>query len=226
MQKAVKDSRNPGFDVARAIAVSLIIITHSTSILGFDGSNSFLNRIVYSNTTYYGLGLFTMLSGALQMRGKYSVLGFYKKRFIRILIPFVFWATIVYAISSVMGKYENIHSVRDVFVNYIPALLFHRINVAYWYIYLILLLYILTPVFIKLFSHKRKLLAAVLVLWIVIETLFGIKEPFSTILFYAGLYLLGFFVNGLVKRNSWIHPTVCHKFVSSSRSHLFTFSFG
>ncbi len=135
------------------------------------------------------------------MRGKYSVFDFYKKRFIRILIPFVFWATVVYAISSVMGKYDYIHSVRDAFVNYIPALLFHRINVAYWYIYLILLLYVLTPVFIKLFSHRRNLLAAILVLWMVIEILFRIKEPFSTVLFYAGLYLLGYFVNGFVKRS-------------------------
>lgn len=194
--------RNPGFDIARAIAVILIIITHSTSILGFDNSGNFLNRSIYSYTTYYGLGLFTMLSGALQMRGKYSVLDFYKKRFIRILIPFAFWATVVYAISSVMGKYDNIHSVRDAFVNYIPALLFHRINVAYWYIYLILLLYVLTPVFIKLFSHRQKFLVAILVLWVVIETLFRIKKPFSTVLFYAGLYLLGYFVNGFVKRSS------------------------
>lgn len=203
MQKAeVTYSRNSGFDIVRAVAIVLIIITHSTSILGFDNAVSFVGNIFYSKTTYYGLGLFTMLSGALQMKGKYSISEFYKKRFIRILVPFAFWATVVYVISSVMGKYDNIQSVRDAAINYIPALLFHRINVAYWYVYLILLLYVMTPLLDALFSRNRKLLAIVLVVWLVVETLFTLKGPVGTVVYYTGLYLLGFIIDSLVKRNS------------------------
>ncbi len=193
-------SRNPGFDIVRSVATVLIIVTHSTSILGFDNPDSFLNGLFYSKTTFFGLGLFTMLSGALQVKGKYSVSEFYKKRFVRILVPFVFWATIVYVISSVMGKYDNIHSARDAAVNYIPALLLHRINVAYWYIYLILLLYVMTPLFAVVFGRNRKLLAIVLVIWLAVEVFLTVKGPVGIAVFYTGLYLLGFFIDNLVKR--------------------------
>lgn len=193
-------SRNPGYDIVRTVATVLIIVTHSTSILGFDNSGIFLSNLVYSKTTFFGLGLFTMLSGALQVKGRYSVSEFYKKRFVRILVPFIFWATIVYAISSVMGKYDNIHSVRDAVVNYFPALLLHRINVAYWYIYLILLLYVMTPLFAVVFGRNRKLLAIVLVIWLAVEGFLTVKGPAGTVVSYTGLYLLGFFIDNLVKR--------------------------
>lgn len=193
-------SRNHGFDVVRAIATVLIIVTHSTSILGFDNPDNFLNGLVYSKTTFFGLGLFTMLSGALQVKEKYSVSEFYKKRFVRILVPFVFWATIAYAISSVLGKYDNIHSVRDAVVNYIPALLLHKINVAYWYIYLILLLYVMTPLFAVVFGRNRKLLAIVLLIWLAVETFLTVKGLVGVVVFYTGLYLLGFFIDNLVRR--------------------------
>lgn len=193
-------SRNPGFDIVRTVATVLIIVTHSTSILGFDNSDIFLNSFVYSKTTFFGLGLFTMLSGALQVKERYSVSEFYKKRFVRILVPFVFWATIVYVISCVMGKYDNIHSVRDAVANYIPALLLHRINVAYWYIYLILLLYVMTPLFAVVFGRNRKLLAIVLVIWLAVETFLTVKGPVGVVVFYTGLYLLGFFIDNSVRR--------------------------
>lgn len=193
-------NRNPGFDVVRMVATILIITTHSASILGFDNSSDFLNNFVYSNTTYFGLGLFTMLSGALQMKCNYSVADFYERRFVRILIPFVFWATVVYIISAFIGKYDSINSVRDAVINYIPALLLNRINIAYWYIYLILLLYLITPLLIKVFRNNRKLLAIVLVVWMGVESIFQIKGVAGTVLFYTGLYLLGFFINEFTKR--------------------------
>ncbi len=197
-------NREASFDLIRATAIVLIVLTHSTSILGFDVSSSLLNRIMYSKSAFYGLGLFTMLSGALQMRSRYDFLTYYRKRFIRILVPFALWATFVYVISSILGKYDNVHSLTDALVNYFPALLLNRINVAYWYVYLIILLYALTPFFIKIFRRNDRAsffaLTTVLLVWLIIETFLSVEGNAGMVIFYMGLYLLGWFLDKVVKR--------------------------
>ena len=82
-------------DTLRALATLGVIIIHISSPL--------VNMTYGKNMPYWWIGnvvdsavrfavpLFLMLSGATMLGKEYKLSDFYKKRFMRVFIPFVFW---------------------------------------------------------------------------------------------------------------------------------------
>lgn len=131
-------------DWIRSLALLMIITVHTWSLGRVQGYP--LISGIYHAFSYCGVPLFIMVSGALILnRPVNSFRTFYSRRLARILIPFFLWSTLIYGLSAWLGKYDDVHSVTEALRAYPSRLMENRINEAYWFVQMILLLYLLTP---------------------------------------------------------------------------------
>lgn len=100
---SIADRHNPvfGLNLVRAFAILYVLIDHT---LIFDGeiytmNTMFIRRYIVAPDAC----LFFMLSGALLMPVSGSYTRFLKKRFVRVLIPFIIWSAI-YALLTFIYK--------------------------------------------------------------------------------------------------------------------------
>ncbi len=181
------------FDELRAIAILLVILCHTTTIyqpyyydLSIMSIPSFLN--VFG---WVGVPIFFMISGALLLNRDYSLKDFFKRRFTRILIPFIFWMIITLAVDYfVLG-----FSTKQLFMILLGK---HRYT---WYVWVLIGVYLFLPVlnsFIKEF--KLKGVEYFLVIWFITIILnsFG-YYPFQNIELsyfarFIGYPILGYYL--------------------------------
>lgn len=151
--------RNISFDFIRTIAIIFVICIHSMGEMdkaitdgpcytGIKIVNALLNSIIHT-----GVPLFVMLSGSLLLRKNEPIELFFKKRFKRILIPFFLWSLVVFIIKCLEG---NIQSGRNIIIEFLLQFISRGTHGIYWYIYLIIGLYLLTPILRIFFSYATK----------------------------------------------------------------------
>lgn len=203
--------RDNRLDWIRSIAIVLVIMVHTWSLARVDTAMYPLLGRIYDSIVCMGVPLFVMLSGALQLSHPiHSPSLYYRKRFKRLLIPFAIWSTLVYILSSIAGKYVEITNVGDAFRLYFPYLLENKINMAYWYIALIAVLYILTPFLQKAIEGcSKKTLYAMVITWLLVAVLRNVY-PNMFILRYTSdlIYYLGFYICGYVLYSRQINLSV------------------
>ncbi|WP_369712820.1 acyltransferase [Leptotrichia sp. HSP-342] len=149
-----------------------------------------------------GVNLFIMISGYLLLDKTEEVIVFFKKRILNILPLFLVF-NIIYIY---FGK-----------IPIIPVLKGKAISAShFWYIYMILGLYLLTPWLQKVLKYAEKETLFVVFLWFLCNILnpylryFNLAEiPFSNfpLTGFIGYYILGYFVkkyDNKVKRTSFI----------------------
>ncbi len=207
--KAMKSERNSKLDWVRCIAIFLVITVHTWSLAQVSEADHPLLHRVYEAFVGCGVPLFLMLSGGLQLRvAPQSLQEFYRKRFQRLLIPFFFWATLIYVLSACMGKYVEVQSLKDGLIHYLPFLLENKINMAYWYVPLMFVLYAVTPFVQKALcecSRRTRVWLIAVWLWVIAlrnayPEIYMLRYT-SELVVYLGFYVVGFFVcNPIDKR--------------------------
>lgn len=140
------DARNSRYDLVRGLAIILIVFIHSTGALSdaSDGGAAWL-RLEFAGIRSIisaGVHLFILLSGALLL-GKEEPAGvFYGKRAKRILPAFLFWSVVVFVLTGLTTKgYSWSSALPDFF----RQLLGGGVHPTYWFVYMILGLYLVTP---------------------------------------------------------------------------------
>ena len=195
------EKRNQELDIIRAAAILLVIIQHAWSMLGLnDPSHGFV--CAGYQALIYGVPLFVMLSGFLQLDHPMPLGVFLKKRFSRILLPFLLWAVIVYAVSVVMHRYEEVTTWREALLQFFPYLLTNRINAAYWYVFMLIGLYLITPLLQAAFHaapDRKRLLEYCLLVWVCVTALGDLFPACAIVTYfpivgYVGYYLLGYYL--------------------------------
>lgn len=194
-------------DLIRVLALLLVILQHSCSMLEVSGP--------VFNCLWMGVPLFVMLSGSLQFKPSYSgasVLNYYSRRYARILPPFLVWGLIVYVISALMHKYNQVQTAGDAFRHFIPFLVTNRINEAFWYVYLIAALYLVTPLLKVIFAGRSgtRILTCCIAVWLVAAVLrdfFPSLPVFSALPvtgrfagYWLGFYLCGHYLMNIARR--------------------------
>lgn len=203
--------RNINLDIIRCVAIILVILQHCWSMLGYSSADLGW-RSCTSRYGQIGVALFVMVSGALLLSKTQPIGEFLKKRLSRILIPFGIIGTCVYVLSVLMHRYADIHSWSDAVLYYFPYLFENKINEAYWYIFLIIGLYLITP-FLQRAVHStdetdnKRLLRFGLGLWLcfpIMETIYPQCKFFKLYsfgaddfigYFMAGYYFVRYFTN-------------------------------
>ena len=163
------DDRILYFDVLRIMACFAVIMIHLTSkwfnILSLE-TRSWMVLNVYNGTAHIAVPVFVMISGALFLdpEKRITLPQLLKKNILRIAAAFVFWS----AMYSLADRLEGVR-MRDVAFNFIAG------HDHLWFLYMIVGLYLVTPLLRKL-TESEKLTKYFLVLWFLFSVLFTSAE--------------------------------------------------
>jgi|GEM_PF-547774 len=209
-------------DLIRVVAILLVIASHvcgrvaggyaveeCASALGWAGRLSvWINNAVW----VVPVPLFVMVSGALLL-GRNDTMGmFYRKRFGKILLPFLAWSGIFIFCLWIAGQ-----SFRDgtpiTLTSSIGAFLSGGISGHFWFMYMLVSLYLVTPFLSVFVRHASKtMLTGFIVLWFIAMVIFPVvqnivQETFSIAGIAADFHFelvslwVGFFVAGYVLKD-------------------------
>ena len=141
------------FDILNVIACFCVVCMHCNGwIHKFIKDDLWGTRVLIEVVCYFAVPVFFMLSGAtlLNYRQRYSTTEFYKKRFIRTVIPYLFWGIIFYIIYLLRGNppFGWEETITRFTTGEIPY-------TFYWFFIPLFLLYIFMP-FFSLMVEKLK----------------------------------------------------------------------
>jgi surface polysaccharide O-acyltransferase-like enzyme len=205
-------------DLIRTIAILMVILVHASffpyKIPGEITPTVIANWFtadVFGAIGYLGVPLFVMLSGALLLnpaKADEPMGVFFKKRFNRIGLPLVFW-TVVYFIWSfnVWGKPVTLLNIGLGLISGSYPIL--------WFLYLLVGLYLITPILRTLVKHiDRKKFKLLLAIWFVGTTLVPLVHTFTNFNYNPVMFVItdwvGFFLLGIYLTETKIHSTIAY----------------
>ena len=150
-----KSNRVIYFDILNIIAIIAVIAMHCNSIVhGKPNSTAWTTSLVIECICYFAVPLFCMLSGATLMnyREKYDTKTFFKKRLLKVAIPFIFWAIIMFVWKIHIG-WINIQSI-NIPIKFINAFFANKEEATYYFMFIILGLYLTMPL-LSLLAKKE-----------------------------------------------------------------------
>jgi len=189
-------------DTLRALAMLGVIIIHLSSPLvkmtyGRNMPYWWIGNVADS-ALRFAVPLFLMLSGATMLGKEYKLGEFYKKRVLRVLVPFLFWIVVywVYRWVNLSPKIQP-HDFQGTLQWGINLFLKEGVSKHFWYIYMILFIYLFVP-FIGKGLRKLNLSAIsnILLLWAVLA--YVLKSVPMNMYSWSSDYgskFLGYFLN-------------------------------
>ncbi len=199
-------------DLVRTVAIVLVILLHasiepnlSVNFMSTEGVALWWTQNVYRAIAIPCVPLFVMLTGVLLLRPEKTdePLGvFFRKRWRRLGIPVIFWGAIYFVWQFLVR--DQPATADFVFRGILTGPYFH-----FWFIYLLIGLYLLTPLLRVLVSYASwKLIKYFLVLWLVgtaVVPLIGLYADLRSPAFWfqqslflltglVGYYILGAYI--------------------------------
>jgi len=146
-------------DYLRVIAAIAVIIIHVTAgflINSNTGTIDWWIGLYFDGAMRFCVPLFVMISGSLLLSKRYSLKDHLKKRFQKVLLPFIFWSIIyiLYDLIFPVLKGDSIYFMPS--LKYITSGLFFGVRGHLWYVYMILGLYLFIPYLQKWTSQYKK----------------------------------------------------------------------
>ena len=181
------------------------------------GLAGLVSQCMLSMSSSVAVPLFVMVSGALLL-GRSDTMGtFYRKRFGKILMPFLAWSCIfIVCLWLAYGQFKD--GTPITLVSSIGAILSGGVSGHFWFMYMLISLYLVAP-FLSVFVRNapKNMLAGFLSLWIiavvvfpvvhnVVKETFGIATISSDFRFELVTLWVGFFVAGYVLKDVLISP--------------------
>ncbi|MCK8616843.1 acyltransferase [Fructobacillus sp. M158] len=162
-------------DVINIIAIFFVLVIHSS--WSFNNSALGVFDSVVRMIAEVAVFLFMMNSGAMLInyRQKYDTKTFLVKRLKRVLVPLLFWSVVFYFVGTLnTTSLPNVVFVTDhvSLQNFLKLFITDHINAAFWFFYLIITLYILTPVFSVLAEKNRDVLFYIVILDFIFNFIF------------------------------------------------------
>lgn len=182
------------YDLLRAFAIIAVIICHVDIFFGpLTTQGQIIAQMTFHDIGRIGVPIFLMISGALLLNRDYPDLGqFLKKRFARIIYPFIFWIILILA---------QLH-----YYNYSSAFLWNVFigePSITWYFWTLIGIYLFIPVinsFIRDYGDKGiKYFLAIWFATMVLRTFnsYPLWENFDLSMFagYIGYPILGYYLS-------------------------------
>ncbi len=190
-------------DQLRALAIVAVIIIHVSNLWAWSSPGSFNwdIRYLFRITGIFGVPLFLMLSGVLLLNRDYKIWDFIKRRFPRVLIPFIFW-TIIAIIIGVIS--QNLFSYFNSVATAVPYIV-ETFLTSRWYVWMIIGVYLVMPIindFVK--NRGLKGVEYFLVLWFITSILYSLSLYFNQSMYFLdlsffagplGYVLLGYYLH-------------------------------
>ncbi len=122
---------------------------------------------IYDSAVRFCVPIFVMLTGALLLPKTYELGEFLKKRFLRIILPFLFWS-FIYILFTYYEKLSPNHAMSTFeTIRWGLDLLKSGSSPHLWYIYMIIGIYLITPVISKWVQNcKENEILYFLIIWL------------------------------------------------------------
>lgn len=192
----------------RAIAILAVISIHVSGSFDKMSSINFLTLLYMSISTFshFAVPLFVCISGFVlynKYQGTFSLKLFYKKRLMSVIPQYtifsILWILFIYIGTVYLGRVWNFSAI-DIIYQYLTGTAFYHL----WFFILIIQLYILYPIFEKIFTksvekHKTFHLLIFLLIVEILYQIFSDKNMFysgnpTIFLGYIFYFVLGFYV--------------------------------
>ena len=230
MEEESLDSSKRSFipdNLIRALAITLVILLHAanTTLKGSSVPEAYWwTAVVYKSLALPCVPLFVMLSGALLLKRsklREPIRVFLNKRLKRLGLPVIFWS-VVFLIWSFFITQIPVN-----LVNIGEGILFSLFGGAYyhfWFIYLIVGIYLFTPILRVVIAGHRKVLRYLCLLWFigvaiipVIEIAMGhTLNPITFILSgWTGYFVLGSYLKRVKIRSALLYALFILSFVGT-----------
>ena len=195
------NTRYESADNLRFLATVAVIMVHVSAFSRTSGLNV---DLFYGNISRFCVPVFVMLTGALLLCKSYELPFFIRSKFVRILLPFIFWSSIYLA--------HEMHQYITEFPDAgIKLLLVHAFEVIrgpntlaphLWYIYMIIGLYLFIPLISKAArAATNQEIQFYLLIWFVMLffefkefSLFKIDFDLRYFTGYLGYLILGYYL--------------------------------
>ncbi len=193
-------------DLIRTIAIVGVILLHAANDLTIQQMGQleivrWLSVDIYQSFGRIGVPLFVMLTGALllQPSKNESISVFFKKRWARIGLPFIFWG-VAYLAYDFLVLHQAI-TTNAIVQGILTGPYYH-----FWYLYMLMGLYLLTPILRILVAHAdNKIMKYFTILWFLGASIIpfaGLLTTYhldSNVLTITGM--VGYFILGAVLLN-------------------------
>ena len=205
-------------DLIRTFAIVLVIVLHASTEtvtvfnqMSPEGVTLWWTTNIYDSLARPAVPLFIMLSGMLLLQPaklNESLGVFFKKRLNRIALPFVFWGIAYFAWRAfVNGETLTTNSI-------VQGVLTGPYN-HFWFLYLIVGLYLLTPVLRVLVAYiKRRTFSFLMILWFVGTAIVPLLGLFSDYSLNANVFIitgwLGYFLLGAYFLKTRVRPIILY----------------
>lgn len=200
------------FNNLRATACFLVILTHS-AMPALDQSFG-IYMVLFSIISSPSSELFVTISSSLLAPSKLNMFDFYKKRFKKLIPPFLFWSIIILIIGLFKTDFDF-----NLFLK--KVLLFPIVPVTgvYWFVYAISGLYFVIPLISPWLEQAKKTeLLFIISIWVITlllpylniitgEDIYNINGDYYFILNYLGGFIGYLFLGVYLRR----HPIVFNK---------------
>lgn len=191
-------------DILKVLAVYAVIVIHTAApyllLHDTDGPYRWWAGNIYDSLSRWCIPVFVMLSGFFLI-DKYrdDTLGaFFLRRFSRVFIPFMVWS-LLYFLWRIYANSEDLS-----LSSFLPMLLMEPVYYHLWFMYLVMGLYIITPV-IGLYAKgaRSRHLWYYLALWFALSSVLTFIESWFGVATYVSPYagnsvfnFMGYFVLG------------------------------
>lgn len=220
-------------DSLQALAVIAVITVHiSTPVVKTmfgENMNFWWIGHVADSAVRFAIPVFLMVSGAVLLTQEYKLKDFYKKQFLRIVLPLLFFM-LVYCVF----KWVNLpfpkqpHGLSETLSWAVKLFLAEGISKHFWLVYMLIFLYLVVPI-VGEFARKLKpeMIVFLLAAWVVMCLIshnfsvnmyswsFGsILQKLYTYVLYLGYMLLGYYLCNIfyVSRNVRITAVIVYVF--------------
>lgn len=208
----MKETKLQWADSLRALATISVIILHVTAPLltSMDFLADWWIGNIIQSLVRFSVPIFFMLTGALLFDKEYPVGIFLKKRFFRVIIPFLFWS-IPYILFGLTLKILHKEEL-DFFKVFIFIINQFKNGSSYhlWFVYTLLGIYLFIPIISKWIRNStNKEILYFLILWLVtilftypILSIFKTKIDFSYFTGFLGYTVLGYYLKKINFKSS------------------------
>lgn len=216
--------RNLNLDILRITACFFIVLAHVSSVgcenLPISDINWKLSHI-FNSLGHSGTILFLFISGSLLLSEDYhfNVRKFYPGNFLTLLGAYISWL-VIYHLAGLIQRGDYSPAVlKDAVLN----IIYGNASYHFWYIPMLLGIYLLLPIFRAISRAGKKIVAYLVILFLVVSVLFPTlfyfefpykyllnsaanRIPFTLVNHYAGYFFMGYLLSLLLREKKISRP--------------------
>ncbi|MFL9831939.1 acyltransferase family protein [Flavobacterium sp. ST-87] len=208
----MKETKLQWADILRTIATIAVIILHVTAPLltSMESlTNWWIGNIIESSVRF-SVPVFFMLTGALLFDKEYPLNTFLKKRFFRVIIPFLFWSIVYISFSLTLKVLHNEELHFFNVLNFVIDQFKNGSSYHLWFVYTLLGIYLFTPIISKwIRNSSNKEILYFLIIWSLtvlytypVLSIFDTKIDLSHFTGFLGYTILGYYLRMISFENS------------------------